>query len=62
MMMMGWTEEKEREGRSGADRWGDWGMSMDIEKEKKKKKKRWERERKRKEKCLEQPHARTMIV
>lgn len=57
MMMMGWTEEKEREGRSGMD---GWMGSVDIEKEKEKKERK-EKKGKKKEKrrWLEQPHART---
>lgn len=58
--------KKERDGQGWMDGWmdGPGGMSMDIEKEKKKE--RWEKikkeEKKEKERCLEQPHARTMIV
>lgn len=36
---------------------GGWGMSMDIEKKGKRKERKMGKER-----CLEQPHARTMIV
>lgn len=52
--------EKEREGRSGMDGWIDGGMGecpWIYGKEKKKKERRNKEER-----CLEQPHARTMIV